>query len=163
MTAQPLAPGTALLPKQCLIIVNCSREKLVTSAPVPALQLYQGACVPRMRAHLVSDPARLVRIRILSAAHGLLHPDDAIHTYDRRLRTKADALRLHEHRVHDQLDAELAETPDLTHLLVIVEPLYLLALQRLFDHLDRLTSVTIIPDPWGFHDGMAVLRQWGWA
>jgi hypothetical protein len=156
-------PGATLTPDQGLIVVNCSRTKLVTSAPVAALELYQGACVPHLREHFATDRARRARIRILSAAHGLLCPEDLISTYDHRLTTKAEALHLHEQTVSRQLDAELAETPSLRHLLIIVEPLYLLALKRVFDHLDRLDQIVIIPNPWAWQAGLVYLRRWGWA
>ncbi|MFD5089183.1 DUF6884 domain-containing protein [Amycolatopsis thailandensis] len=162
MTLRP--PTTCILtPDQGLIILNCSREKLVTSVPVAALDLYQGACVPRAREHFAADPARRARIRILSAAHGLLRPEDPITTYDHRLTNRTEAVRLHEQAVAEQLDAELAETPSMRHMLILVEPLYLLALQRLFDHLDRFDQIAIIPDPWGWQDGLTYLRRWGWA
>jgi hypothetical protein len=156
-SSRPLAPD------QGLIIVSCSRRKLVTSAPIPALELYQGACVPHLREHFATDPARRARIRILSAVHGLLRPEQPISTYDHRLATSVEALRLHERTVSGQLDAELAESPSLRRLLIIVEPLYLLALQRLFDYLDRLNQVVVIPKPWAWQDGLTHLRGWGWA
>jgi hypothetical protein len=158
---QPTARN--LGPDEGLIILNCSREKLVTSVPVAALALYQGACVPNAREHFAADAARRARIRILSAAHGLLHPEDPISTYDHRLTNRTEAVRLHEQTVSAQLDAELAETPSLRHMLIMVEPLYLLALQRVFDHLDRFDQIAIIPDPWGWQDGLTYLRRWGWA
>lgn len=158
---QPTARNLA--PDKGLIILNCSREKLVTSVPIAALELYQGACVPNAREHFGADPARRARIRILSAAHGLLRPENAISTYDHRLTNRAEAVRLHERTVSAQLDAELAETPSLRHMLILVEPLYLLALQRVFDHLDRFDQIAIIPDPWGWRDGLTYLQQWGWA
>jgi hypothetical protein len=162
MTLRP--PTTRILtPDQGLIILNCSREKLVTSAPIAALDLYQGACVPHAREHFAADPARRARIRILSAAHGLLRPENPITTYDHRLTNRTEAVRLHEQTVAEQLDAELAETPSMRHMLILVEPLYLLALQRLFDHLDRFDQIAIIPDPWGWQDGLTYLRRWGWA
>lgn len=162
MTSSPPLPR-ALRPNEGLIILNCSQSKLVTSAPIPALELYQGACVPQAREHFTTDPARRARIRILSAAYGLLRPDDLISTYDHRLATRADALRLHEQTVSGQLDAELADTPALRRLLIIVEPLYLLALQHVFGHLDRLERMVIVPNPWAWQDGLEHLRRWGWA
>jgi hypothetical protein len=157
-------PSTRILaPDQGLIILNCSREKLVTSAPIAALELYQGACVPHAREHFAQDPDRRARIRVLSAAHGLLRPETPISTYDHRLMSRAEATRLHERTVAAQLDSELAEAPSLRHLLILVEPLYLLALQRVFDHLDRFDQIAIIPDPWGWPDGLTYLHQWGWA
>ena len=162
MTASRL-PTRALVPDEGLVILNCSRSKLVTSAPIPALELYQGACVPHARDHFATNSARRARIRILSAAHGLLRPDDLIGTYDRRLRTKEDALRLHEQTVAGQLDAELADTPALRYLLLIVEPLYLLALQHVFDRPDQLKHLAIVTSPWAWQDGLEHLRHWGWA
>lgn len=162
MTSQQ-PPTRVLIPDEALIILNCSRSKLVTSTPIPALELYQGACVPPARQHFASDPAHRARIRILSAEHGLLHPDGLISTYDRRLRTKEDALRLHEQLVCGQLDAELADTPALRYLLLIVEPLYLLALQHVFDRPDRLKHIAIVTSPWAWQDGLEHLRRWGWA
>jgi hypothetical protein len=158
---QPTARNLA--PDEGLIILNCSREKLVTSVPIAALELYQGACVPNAREHFAADPAHRARIRILSAAHGLLRPENPISTYDHRLMNRTEAVRLHERTVSAQLDAELAETPSLRHMLIMVEPLYLLALQRVFDHLDRFDQIAIIPDPWGWQDGLTYLRRWRWA
>jgi hypothetical protein len=157
MLVSPVAP------EQGLIIVNCSRNKLTTRIPVPAWELYQGACVPHLRAQFADDQAHRARVRILSAEHGFLQPDDLISTYDRRLETAADAVRLHERNVRARLDAEFTATPALQHLLIIVEPLYLLALQRLYDYLDRLAQIVIIPNPRAWQDGLTVLRQWGWA
>jgi hypothetical protein len=156
-------PTPAITPEQGLIIVSCSRNKLVTSAPVPAWELYQGACVPQLRAQFANAPEHRARVRILSAKHGLLHPDDPIETYDRRLQTAAEAVDLHERIVSARLDAEFDTAPTLRHVLIIVEPLYLLALQRLYDHLDRLTQIVIIPNPRAWPEGLAVLRHWGWA
>jgi hypothetical protein len=156
-------PTPRVAPEHGLIIINCSQRKLTTSVPVPAWDLYQGACVPQLRAQFAGDPAHRARVRILSAQHGLLHPDDPINTYDRRLETAAEAIRLHEQTVRAHLDAEFAMAPALRQVLIIVEPLYLLALQRLYDHLNRLAQVVIIPNPGAWQDGLTVLRQWGWA
>jgi hypothetical protein len=158
-----LLPTRPLVADEGLIILNCSRTKLVTSIPIPALELYQGACVPYARDHFATNPARRARIRILSAAHGLLRPDDLIGTYDRQLKTDEDARRLHERTVSGQLDAELAQAPALRQLLIIVEPVYLLALQRVFDHLNRLEHIAIISNPWAWQDGLEHLQRWGWA
>lgn len=152
---QPLAPD------QGLIIIGCSRRKLVTSAPVPALELYQGACIPQLRTQFTAASAYRSRIRILSAQHGLLRPDDRITTYERRLASCADALRLQE-RVSAQLEADLATTPCPTRVLVIAEPQYLLALRHLFNILDRL-RLAYLPDPRAWDEVLAVLRRWGWA
>jgi hypothetical protein len=163
MTATSPRPPHPLPPPQGLIILSCSREKLVTSQPVPAWALYQGACVPQARDHFAAHDARRARVRILSAAHGLLRPDDQVTTYERHLTSRSDALRLRDTVVSGQLDTEFLQTPSLSHLLIMVEPLYLLALQRLLDHLDRVTEATIIPDPSAWQHGLTHLRVWGWA
>jgi Family of unknown function (DUF6884) len=155
-----------LPPEQGLIIVNSSKEKLVTTAPIPAWDLYQGGCIPLLREHFSNEPARRARTRILSAEHGLLHPDDTVTTYDRQLTTgeQADALRTR--TVSAQLDAEFADAPELRHLLILVTPLYFLALERVVDHIERLDSVngSMVPGPWSWlTDGRRVLTKWGWA
>jgi hypothetical protein len=154
---------TSLAPAEALIILNCSREKLDTSSPVPAWDLYEGACVPQFREHFADQPRRRARTRILSAAHGLLRPDDPVCTYDRRLTTAAQAHALHQRMVAAQVDAEFAAAPELCQLLIIVDPLYLLALRRVFDHPHRLDVLSIVPRPDAWTDGLAVLTQWGWA
>lgn len=150
-------------PDQGLIIVNCSRSKLDTTTPVPAFDLYQGACVPHLREQFANNLSYRARVRILSAKHGLLQANNLITPYDLRLATRADAQRLHERLVADQVDAEFAANPTVRRVLVIVEPLYLLALRRLFDHVVGLAEVVVIPDPWAWLDALAHLRRWGWA
>ncbi len=155
-----------LPPEQGLIILNGSKEKLVTSAPIPAWDLYQGACIPLLREHFTDQPARRARTRILSAKHGLLHPDDTITTYDQRLTTGEQAHALRTKTVSAQLDAEFADAPELRHLLILVDPLYFLALERVADHRERLDSVnaSMVPSPWSWlTDGLTVLTTWGWA
>lgn len=149
-----------LAPQHGLIILGCSHRKLQTHMPVPALQLYQGGCVPQLRERLAHNEAWRARIRILSAAHGLLAAQDLVHSYDCRLTTHRQARRLRA-VVSAQLDLELRRSLELSHVLVIAEPLYLVALHRFVAHLDRLT-VRWISDPRGWESGSAVLDSWGW-
>ena len=147
----------SLNPEQGLIIVSCSRRKLVTTDPVPALDLYQGALVPHLRKHL--GPGYRPRIRILSAEHGLLHPQDLVGTYDHQLRSHGQAHTL-QHRVGARLTADLGE-PVLRQVLVVLEPLYLIAAACLFDHVDAV-GLTLLPDPGDWPGASAVLSRWGW-
>jgi len=105
-----------------------------------------------LREHFADHPARRARTRILSAAHGLLRPDDVINTYDRRLTPRHKPRATQQDGV-GQLDAEFTAAPNLSRMLIIVEPLYLLALQRAFDHLDgwrsRRSCLTRGPGPTG--------------
>ncbi|WP_158851152.1 DUF6884 domain-containing protein [Saccharothrix deserti] len=146
-----------LTPDQGLVIVSCSREKAVTTTPVPALDLYQGALVPHLREHL-ADVYRS-RIRILSAEHGLLHPDEPIGTYDHKLRSLGEAERLQE-RVSARLAADLA-APTLRQVLVVLEPLYLTAAACLFDYVPPL-GLTLLPEPSDWSGASVVLTRWGW-
>lgn len=149
-----------LAARRGLIISGCSRRKLRTRTPVPALQLYQGGCVPQLRERLDEKPALRARIRILSAAHGLLAAHDLVHTYDCRLTTQRQARQLRA-VVSTQVNQELRHSPELARVLIIAEPIYLVALQRLFAYLDRLW-LHWIPDPRGWEAGSAVLDGWGW-
>lgn len=152
-----MTPISRLEPEQGLIIVSCSREKLVTTTPVPALELYQGALTPRLRDHL--SPEHRARLRILSGAHGLLHPDDLVGTYDRKLRTRGEAQAL-QARVSERLTTDL-RAEALRHVLVVLEPLYLTAAECLFDHAPPLT-LTLLPNPLDWAGTSAVLSGWGW-
>ncbi|MEV6712675.1 DUF6884 domain-containing protein [Lentzea sp. NPDC051208] len=152
-----MTPTSRLEPEQGLIIVSCSREKLVTTTPVPALELYQGALTPRLRDHLSAE--HRARLRILSGAHGLLHPDDLVGTYERKLRTRGEAQAL-QARVAERLTTDL-RAEGLRHVLVVLEPLYLAAAECLFDHAPPLT-LTLLPNPLDWTGTSAVLSGWGW-
>jgi hypothetical protein len=133
---------------------------------MPAWDLYQGGSIPDLREHFADQPARRARTRILSAKHGLLHPDDTITAYDQRVTTGEQAHSLRTKTVSAQLDAEFADAPELRHLLILVDPLYFLALERVGDYVERLDSVNVsmVPSPWSWlFDGRPVLAKWGWA
>lgn len=160
MTHRAHRPASRVTADDGLIIVGCSRRKLVTCAPIPALELYQGALVPHLREHLAAaDLAYRSRIRILSAEYGLLHPDDLISTYDHQLTTRAEAERLRE-RVSPRLNADLG-TPALAHVLVVLDSLYLLAAGRLFDYTPPL-RLSIILDPSDWTSTATILTRWRW-
>ena len=79
-------PATASAdPAQRLVIVGCSAEKTPTTQPLPALDLYDGGCVPPLRARLGHRPELRARVRFLSARHGLVTADTPLNTYDRPL------------------------------------------------------------------------------
>lgn len=112
-----------------MVIAGCSRRKLQTTVPVPALELYQGGCVPALRACV--QQVRWLRSRtwILSAEHGLLHADDPLLPYDRRM----DPQRAAELRpaACRRLREESGQRGVPREVLVIAEPLYQLALADL--------------------------------
>ncbi|WP_435158099.1 DUF6884 domain-containing protein [Amycolatopsis sacchari] len=141
-----------------LIIVGCSRRKRPTSTPIPALDLYEGGCIPGLRNRLGENKPVRKRIRILSALHGLLSADSLITPYDRRLSNRADAYALRD-RVAPQLDADLV---NVAQVLAVVEPLYLLALEPVVRRLDAL-RLHWIADPRGWYRAALVLDTWGWT
>lgn len=140
-----------------LAIVGCSRRKLATSVPVAALDLYQGGCVPWLRSRLASAPHLRVRVRILSAQHGLLHADHPVLPYDRPLDPEraAEILPL----VTDALAREWAVDGAPREVLVVAEPLYLVPLAAI---LATPAIVHWVPDPYDTDTAGRVLRRWGW-
>lgn len=144
-----------------LVVAGCSRRKAVTDRPVPALELYQGGCVPALRARLGRIPAARRRIRLLSAEHGLLAADSLLPPYDRRLTAeRATELRP---QVAAQLDVEFIRDGTPTEVLLIAEPLYLVLIADLLAWPAR-PSVTWLPDPGTDWPAAAdILDRWSWA
>ncbi|MEV4091087.1 DUF6884 domain-containing protein [Streptosporangium saharense] len=68
-----------------LVIVGCSRRKKTTTVPCPALELYEGGCVPHLHRRVGHHPALRSRLRILSAEHGLVSANRLLLPYDRHL------------------------------------------------------------------------------
>jgi uncharacterized protein DUF6884 len=145
---------------QRLVIVGCSAEKAPCAGLLPAIELYDGGCVPQLRARLAASPALRARVRFLSAEHGLITADTPLAPYDRPL----DSQRAAELRpqVWRQFAAELAAGDMPAEILVIAEPMYLVLLADLLAAAGR-PRVHWIPD----HDGgwpqaAVVLDGWGW-
>ncbi|WP_395110621.1 DUF6884 domain-containing protein [Actinomadura sp. SCN-SB] len=153
------APRAAIDPVTSrMVFAACSRRKLTTREPVPALDLYQGGCIPQLRLRLGGSPRHRARIWILSAQHGLICADSPILPYDRRLdHVRARYLRpavtttlAHQARV-DGLPSEC---------LIIAEPVYLTLLT---DLLFTRVQVHWIDDVHNGWDRAAeVLDAWGW-
>jgi cytoplasmic iron level regulating protein YaaA (DUF328/UPF0246 family) len=78
-----------------LLIQSCSNSKKSVSEPVPAFDLYSGyyyRIIKKARREGEYDDN--IDIRILSAEHGLLHPEEKIETYDREMdASRADELK----------------------------------------------------------------------
>ena len=141
-----------------MVIAGCSRRKTATASPAPALDLYQGGCIPALRARIARQPELRARTWIISAEYGLLHADALVLPYDRRMDpSRALALRSQaDHRL--EADCQRHGTP--RAVLVIAEPVYQLALTGL----SRLVSrdrVHWINDPaTGWPGAEAVLNSW---
>ena len=136
-------PASRILP---MVIAGCSRRKSAPPGPVPALELYQGGCIPALRKVAETWPVLRARTWIISAEHGLLHASTPLLPYDRRM-DRARALRLR--RLADQALREEFSAHGLPcEVLVIAEPDYQLALTGL-PALAGEDRVTWIDDPAG--------------
>jgi hypothetical protein len=140
-----------------LVIAGCSRRKIATVVPVPALDLYQGGCIPWLRSRLGSAPELRTRIRILSAQYGLLNAAQPVLPYDRRLDPERAAEMLAP--VTAALARDWAETGAPREVLVIAESLYLVPLAAI---LATPAIVYWVPDPRDENAADRVLRRWGW-
>ncbi|WP_254425893.1 peroxide stress protein YaaA [Haloprofundus sp. MHR1] len=78
-----------------LLVQSCSNSKVEAPGRHPALELYSGYFYKIIKKSIREDEWRSdMELRILSAEHGLLQPDDQISYYDRRMDTKrAEELR----------------------------------------------------------------------
>ena len=142
-----------------LVIVGCSRRKLATDVPVPALELYEGGAVPRLRERVAAKPAWRNRVWVLSAEHGLVPADRPLLPYDRLLTLeRAEELRP---QVAEAVRRALGELRS-GEVLTIVEPLYLVCLADLLTAPNR-PAIRWVPDPvGGWASAAAVLDRWGW-
>jgi hypothetical protein len=127
-----------------IVIAGCSRRKLPSPVPVPALDLYQGGCIPALRARCAAEPGLRARTWIISGQHGLLHADTPVLPYDRQMDPRRAA------ELRPQVSAAL-RTGCLrdgipSQALVIAEPAYQVALADLPALLGTGT-VTWISDP----------------
>ncbi|MGH3887383.1 MAG: DUF6884 domain-containing protein [Pseudonocardiaceae bacterium] len=148
---------TTTPPARRVIIVGCSARKLRTTTAVAALDLYEGWCVPRLRAHADGNPGLRAHILVLSAKHGLIPAQTPLLPYDQPLTPHRVAdLRPQIHRawVQQTQHAVVGE------LLLLLEPAYLeLIAPSLLRH--PPTVAYWIPDPTrAWEHATAVLDRW---
>ena len=138
-----------------LVIMGCSRRKVGSTEPVPALDLYTGACFPQLRERLTPELRR--RVRILSAKHGLLEADRRLLPYDRQL-TAWRARRLR----HLVAGAVTEALDGVESVLVVAEPRYLsLVLPSIREHPAKPT-LRWVARPAAWNDVSSVLDSWRW-
>lgn len=68
-----------------LLVQSCSSRKTATTEPLPAIELYDGYFYRILKKARRETDELPVDIRILSAEHGLLHPETPIEPYDREI------------------------------------------------------------------------------
>lgn len=143
-----------------LVVVGCSRRKTATDVPIPALDLYQGGRVPALRKRVAGRSDLRDRVWIISAEHGLVHADTPMLPYDRRM----DADRARDLRAQVQRTARraLPRRGSPREVLVVAEPVYMLALADLPDVLGP-SPIHWIDDPVGsWEQADRILTTWSW-
>ena len=140
-----------------LLIAGCSRRKTATAVPVPALELYQGGCIPALRARAGTRRSLRGRIRILSAEHGLVTADTPLLPYDRELDAGRAAQLLP--AVARAIAGAGIRAGQGTELLVIAGPAYLALVAAA---LPAGTPAVWVPDPYDWARAAVVLDRWGW-
>ncbi|MGH3976855.1 MAG: DUF6884 domain-containing protein, partial [Pseudonocardiaceae bacterium] len=146
-------------PVRHVVIVGCSARKLATTTPVEALNLYQGWCVPQLRAHIGGHRQRREQILVLSGHHGLIHADTPLLPYDQPLTPHRVAeLRPQVHRAWVQQ----ARRATVGELLLLLEPTYLELIGPSLISCPP-TAAHWIPDPIRMWEhATAVMDGWGW-
>lgn len=158
--AGPFWPASEHYIAARLVIFGCCAEKATGPGPLPALDLYDGGCVPPLRSRLGHDARLRARVRFLSAEHGLVTADTRLHTYDRTL----DPDRAVELRpsVMAALTREMTTHGVPHEVLVVAEPLYLVLLADLLALPARPRVHWIADHAHGWPQASAVLDEWGW-
>lgn len=78
-----------------LLVQSCSKSKIQTAEPVPALELYSGYYYKIIKKAIrENDFNSTIDVCILSAKHGLVDPDTELAPYDKKM----DADRAHKLR-----------------------------------------------------------------
>jgi len=128
----------------------------------PALELYQGGCVPQLRERLGGSPEHRARIRLLCAGRGVLHADTQLFADHQPMTQQRSAqLRLY---VREKLLTEFAHDGVPREVLVAAEPLYAQLVTDIFwiaDLRPYSTLHTTLPAQHWPHTA-AVLDRWGW-
>ena len=140
------------------MIAGCTRRKRVTAAPVRALDLYEGGCVPALRARIGRRADLAGRVFFLSARHGLIGANARVQTYDERL-TPERAARLRP-GVSEAVEQAIRERAPVDEMLLLVEPDYLAPLADLLASPQRPTLRWCRGNAWD--TASAVLDRWGW-
>lgn len=160
MTGRALAAATATQTAARLIVVGCSAEKTRSTRALPALDFYDGGCVPPLRRRLGGHGELRDRVRFLSAEHGWITAGTPLHFYDRPL-DPARAVDLRP-RVAAAMARDFDAIGVPTELLVIAEPLYLVLIADLLALPER-PRVHWIPDhAHGWPQASTVLDSWRW-
>lgn len=125
-----------------LLVQSCSASKQQCSTSIPAIDLYTGYFYRIINKSKREDAFRDdIHLRILSAEHGLIHPDTEIAHYDRRMTAeRATALR---ESVLDDI-VETVREHGITQVVINAGATYRMALEGVETRLDDDVSVSFI-------------------
>jgi hypothetical protein len=143
------------------VLVAAPADQHEVAYPTAALDLYRGPVVELLRARVAATPAWRRRTRLLSARHGLVHPDQLLTCYRRRLSVQA-AQDMRGDLTRDMQRDWLAQGMWPREVLLIASPLWLLALADMlaWQEPPRIHWYT------GSSEDLpaiaAVLDAWGW-
>jgi len=138
-----------------LVVVACCKEKRVTTAPVPALDLYEGWVVPLIRDRVAGRSGLRSRVLVLSALYGLVTADTPVSTYEQPM-TRGRA-RVLAGTAPAVLREHLARFPS-SEALLLMEPPYAQVLGPV-----PVPRAHLITDPMERHAEIhAVLDSWSW-
>ena len=142
------------------VLIGCSDRKKPLGGLLPALDLYEGNCIPELRARLGVGSRYRSKVFVLSGLHGLLSADEMIESYDHRLSLEEGiAKRSYVGRI---LEEKVIAVLHPSEVIVLAEPPYFAMISNILVHASR-PLIHWFPCPkaqWG--EAADILDKWGW-
>ena len=104
------------------MVVSGTARPTTVDQLTPALEMYDGGCLPQLRERLGDHPHHRARVRILCAGHGVVHADTQMFA-DHHVMTGQRSAELRPY-VREKLLTEFARDGVPREILVLAEPLY---------------------------------------
>jgi hypothetical protein len=147
------------MPIDFAIICTCTNTKKMSDTPIPAIELYEGACVPQLRQYVTHDhPELLERTFFMSGKYGLLKATTPIPNY--ALLLTVDRAKEMRTQVGKDIIDQIIDPFQPSKLLAILEPTYFLPLADLLMHPSH-PLIHWEPDVrHGWPSAVAVLNKW---
>src|SRR5213080_3747732 len=114
------APDDAI--RSRLVVVSGTARPTTVDQLTPALEMYDGGCLPQLRERLGDHPHHRARMRILCAGHDVVHADTQMFA-DHHVMTGQRSAELRPY-VREKLLTEFARDGVPREILVLAEPLY---------------------------------------
>jgi cytoplasmic iron level regulating protein YaaA (DUF328/UPF0246 family) len=124
------------MPIDSAIICTCTKIKTISDVALPAIEYYNGACVPQLRQYVThKHPELLERLFFMSGKYGLVKATTIIPPYD--LLLTIDRAKEMRTQVGKDVIEQIIEPFQPSKLLAIVTPTYFLPLADLLMHPSR--------------------------